>query len=63
MVFPELNKSFTLDRNAPGGLWIIRENVNLIKEGIKKGIRFEIHPDWENAIVELVTTTEKSIEN
>ena len=61
VVFPELNKSFTLDLNAPGGLWILRENVNLIREGIKKGIRFEIHPDWENAIVELVTTTEKII--
>ena len=61
VVFPELNKSFTLDLNAPGGLWILRENVNLIREGIKKGIRFEIHPDWENAIVELVTAEEKDM--
>ena len=64
--FPELKKTYTVKAiNSQYGLtsywWTIAEPVNVAKEGIKPGMKFQIIPDWKNAIVELVTTTEKEI--
>lgn len=66
IVFPELKKTYTVkainSQFAVSTLWwTIAEPVNVIKEGIKPGMKFHVIPDWKNAIVELVTTTEKVI--
>ncbi|MBE6405666.1 MAG: hypothetical protein E7040_06565 [Lentisphaerae bacterium] len=65
VVFPELKKSFTLNRAAfhkdYANTWILSEKTDLVREGIKTGTRFEIHPDWENAIVEVMTITNKEL--
>ena len=31
------------------------------QEGLKKGMRFEIHPDWENAIMDVMTIKNKEL--
>jgi hypothetical protein len=41
--------------------WILREQVDLVREGVKKDVRFEIHPDWEDSIVEVMTITNKEL--
>ena len=65
VVFPDLKKSFTLERvmfNADyANTWILREQVDLVREGVKKDVRFEIHPDWEDSIVEVMTITNKEL--
>ena len=40
---------------------ILKENVNLPSEGVKAGTKFEIHPNWENSIVEVMTITNKEL--
>ena len=65
VVFPDLKKDFTLERvvfhKDYANTWILRENTDLVREGVKKDTRFEIHPDWENAIVEVMTITNKEL--
>ena len=65
VVFPELKKSFTLNRpamyRASAVTWILNEKVDLVREGVRQGTRFEIHPDWKNAIVEVMTITNKEL--
>ena len=65
VVFPDLKKSFILDRvmfnRDYANTWVLREKVDLAVEGVKPGVRFEIHPDWENSIVEVMTITNKEL--
>ncbi|MBR4662769.1 MAG: hypothetical protein IKO93_02745 [Lentisphaeria bacterium] len=41
--------------------WTLAESVDTVREGIKPGMKFQVIPDWKNAIVELVTAVEKDI--
>ena len=65
VVFPDLKKYFTLDRpfgyNGGSNNWMLKEKVNLAVEGVKVGTRFEIHPDYQDAIVEVMTITNKEL--
>ena len=66
ILFPELKKTYTVKAiQAQYGIntywWTLAESVDTVREGIRPGMRFQVIPDWENAIVELVTTTEKVI--
>ncbi|MBQ7403292.1 MAG: hypothetical protein IJW05_07630 [Lentisphaeria bacterium] len=65
IVFPELKKSFTLERimfhKDYANTWVLREQIDLSVEGVKTGTRFEVHPDWEDSIVEIMTITNKEL--
>ena len=64
--FPELKKTYTVKSlQSQYGIntywWTLAESVDTVREGIRPGMKFQVIPDWKNAIVELVTTTEKVI--
>ena len=65
VVFPDLKKYFTVDRpyghHNGSSNWVTKEKVNLAVEGVKVGTRFEIHPDYQDAIVEVMTITNKEL--
>ena len=65
VIFPDLKKYYTLDHsngyNNGSNNWLLKERVDLAAEGVKIGTRFEIHPDYQDAIVEVMTITNKEL--
>lgn len=66
VTFPELGLIFTLEnvdmRHDSSFRWSLCEPVDLVKAGVKTGMRFQVFPDWKDSIIELMTTTERSFE-